>query len=93
MWGGREGVGTDSFLARPRRKTFLVGFVVKGMGMVTYSGSVLSHTRLQHVRNLPEFAPILSLDRSNRLRCLFWHGWLPGLNDIGGNDHWAIYFG
>ena len=34
--------GTDSFLARPRRKTFLVDFVAKGMVMVTCSGSVLS---------------------------------------------------
>ena len=34
--------GTDSFLARPRKKMFLVGFVVKGMVMVTYSGSVPS---------------------------------------------------
>ena len=32
---------TDSFLARPRRKTFLVGFVVKGMAIVTCFGSVL----------------------------------------------------
>ena len=89
MWREERGVGTDSFLARPRRKTFLVGFVVKGMGMVTYSGSVLSLPPLQHVRGLPEFASILSLDRSNRPRCLLWHGWLPGLNDIGGNDPWA----
>ena len=33
--------GTDSFLARPRRKTILVDFVEKGMEMVTLSGSVL----------------------------------------------------
>ena len=32
--------GTESFLARPRRKTFLVVFVEKGMEMVTYSESV-----------------------------------------------------
>ena len=32
--------GTDSFLARPRRKTFLVDFVVRGMVMDTCSGSV-----------------------------------------------------
>ena len=45
VWvGGREGgggFGTDSFLARPRKKTFLVGFVLIGMVMVTSSGSVL----------------------------------------------------
>ena len=33
--------GTDSLLARPRRKMFLVVFVVRGMVMVTCSGSVL----------------------------------------------------
>ena len=33
--------GTDSFLARPRRKTFLVVFVVGGVVMVTCSGSAL----------------------------------------------------
>ena len=53
------GFGTDSFLARPRRKTFLVGFVVKGMVMVTYSGSVLFPS-LQRVRDLPEFATLVS---------------------------------
>ena len=39
MW---EVSGTDSFLVRPRRKTFLVVFVGKGMVMVTCSGSVCS---------------------------------------------------
>ena len=33
--------GTDSFLARPRRKMFPADFVVKGMEMGTYFGSVL----------------------------------------------------
>ena len=33
--------GTDSFLARTRRKTFPVVFVVRWMVMVTYFGSVL----------------------------------------------------
>ena len=84
----------DSFLARPRRKTFLVGFVVIWMVMVTYSGSVLSPLpSRQHVRDLPEFAALMSLDRSNWPRCLLWHGCMPGLNDISGNDPWAISFG
>ena len=54
-------------LARPRRKTFLVSFVVKGMVMVTYSGSAPfpPPSSLQHVRDLPEFASLMSLDRSN----------------------------
>ena len=33
-----EEVGTDSFLVRPRRKTFLVVFVGRGMVMVTCCG-------------------------------------------------------
>ena len=36
-----EGYGTDSFLARPRRKMFLVVFVARGMVMDIYFGSVL----------------------------------------------------
>ena len=32
-----------------------------------------------NVRDLPEFASLLSLDRSNWPRCLLWQGWLPGL--------------
>ena len=42
---------------------------------------------LQHVRDLPEFSYLMSLDRSKWRRCLLWHGWLPGLggthNGIG----------
>ena len=56
--------GMDSLMARPRRKMFLVNFVVREMVMVTCSGSVL-FSHFQHVRDLPEFAYLLSLDRSN----------------------------
>ena len=48
---------------------------------------------LQHVRDLPEFATLVSLDRSNWPRCLLWHGWLPGLSGISEKDPWAISFG
>ena len=48
---------------------------------------------LQHVRELPEFAFLMSLDRSKWPRCLLWHGWLPGLKDIGRRDPWAFSFG
>ena len=48
---------------------------------------------LQHVRELPEFAYLLSLDRSNWPRCLLWHGWLPGLSGISDRDPWATSFG
>ena len=71
--------------------TFLVDFVVKGMVLVIYFWSVLS-SLLQHVRDLLEFAPLMSLDRSHKPRCLFCNGWLPGLTDIGGNDPWALSF-
>ena len=48
---------------------------------------------LQHVRDLPEFAYLMSLDRSNWPRCLLWHGWLPGLNGVSTKDPWATSFG
>ena len=41
LCGEGGGVGTDSFLVRPRRKTFPVVSVGTGMVMVTCSGSVL----------------------------------------------------
>ena len=58
--------------------------------MVTCSGSVLF--LLQHVRDLPEFATLMSLNHSNWPRCLLWHGWLPGLDDISDDDPWASSF-
>ena len=48
---------------------------------------------LQHVRDLPEFAFLMSLDRSKWPRCLLWHGWLPGLNGLLSNKPWALSFG
>ena len=48
---------------------------------------------LQHVRELPEFAYLMSLDRSKWPRCLLWHGWLLGLSGIGQRDPWATSFG
>ena len=48
---------------------------------------------LQHVRDLPEFASLMSLNRSKWPRCLLWHGWLPGLDGTGDKDPWATSFG
>ena len=48
---------------------------------------------LQHVRDLPEFSFLMSLDRSKWPRCLLWHGWLPGLNGMPGGKPWASSFG
>ena len=58
-----------SFLARPRRKTFLVDFAGRGMEMVICFGSV-PFPSLQHVRDLPEFSFLMSLVRSRWPRCL-----------------------
>ena len=60
---------------------FLVVFVAREMVMVTCFGSVL-FPPFQHVRELPEFAYLLSLNRSNWPRCLLWHGWLPGFSGL-----------
>ena len=48
---------------------------------------------LQHVRDLPELATLMSLNRSNWPRCLLWHGWLPGLCGLGDKDPWASSLG
>ena len=48
---------------------------------------------LHHVRDLPEFAYHLSLDRSNWPRCLLWHGLFPGLHGISDKDPWSASFG
>ena len=48
---------------------------------------------LQHVRELPEFAYLMSLNRSKWPRCLLCHGWLPGLSGVGQRDPWATSFG
>ena len=84
--------GTDSFLVRPRRKMFLVDFAGRRMVMDIYFGNVLFPT-LQHVRELPEFAFLMSLDRSKWPRCLLWHGCLPGLNGMVNDKPWALSFG
>ena len=47
---------------------------------------------LQHVRELSEFAYLMSLDRSKWPRSLLWHGWLPGLSGICDSDPWAASF-
>ena len=47
---------------------------------------------LQHVRELPEFAYLMSLDRSKWPRSLLCHGWLPGLCGIRESDPWAASF-
>ena len=45
------------------------------------------------MRELPDFASLMSLDRTTWPRCLLWHGWLPGLGGGGGRSSWAASFG
>ena len=87
--------GTDSFLARPRRKMFPADYAAKGMVMVVviYSGNGRFSLWCMHVGELPEFLSIMSLARSKWPRCLLWHGWLPGLGGAGGRDPWAASSG
>ena len=53
----------DSFLVGPRRKKFRVGFVGREWRWAYILGVHLS--AILHVRELPEFATLMSLDRSN----------------------------
>ena len=48
---------------------------------------------LQHVRELPEFATLMSLDRRKWPRSLLWHGWLPGPSGVSDSEPWASHFG
>ena len=83
--------GTDSFLVRPGRKMFHADFVGRRMVMDIYFGVFFSP--LQHVRALPEFSFLMSLNRSEWPRCLLWHGSLPGLNGMLNDKPWALSFG
>ena len=51
-------LGTDSFLERPERKVFHVGFVGQGKEMGIYFLGVHSRLPILHVRELPEFASL-----------------------------------
>ena len=48
---------------------------------------------LKHVRDLPEFATLMSLNRSKWPLCLLWHGWLPGLSGVSDKNPWTSSFG
>ena len=89
MWRGLERI--PSFLG-PGRKMFLASHVARKMETVSCFGTLLFHLLL-HVRELPEFSYLLSLDRSKWPRCLLWHGSLPGLSCNGGRAPWAASFG
>ena len=48
---------------------------------------------IQHVRDLPEFAYLVSSDRSNWPRCLLWHCWLLVFLALVLRIQWATSFG
>ena len=45
---------------------------------------------LVHIRENPEFLPLLKLDRRAWPRCLLWHGWLPALSPRRIQPPWAV---
>ena len=69
-------------MARPRKKMFLAVFCGEKDGDGYLFWECTFHTLL-HVRELPEFASLMSLDRSKWPRCLSWRGWLPWLLHLG----------
>ena len=87
-----EGYGTGFLLGKAKKEDVPCRFCGKkdGDGHLFWE---CTFSPLQHVRELPEFAFLMSLDRSRWPRCLLWHGWLPGLNGLLGNKPWALSFG
>ena len=79
-------------LGKAKKEDVPCRFCGVGMVMVTCFGNVLSSPFSMFV-DLPEFADLMTLDRSHWPRCLLWHGWLLGLRGISGKDPWATSFG
>ena len=86
------GVWNGFLLGKARKEDVPCRFCGKrdGDGHLFWECSFLP---LQHVRELPEFAFLMSLDRSKWPRCLLCHGWLPGLNGMMNDKPWALSFG
>ena len=59
------------------KRTFFVFRGAKNNDGHFFGGSYFSLT--VDLRNNPEFVLFVSKDRTHWPRCLFWHGWLPGL--------------
>ena len=83
------GLGTDSYLEKPKRRMFLAFSVVGLIGMVIFSGIALLPL-LVRIREHAEFFPPMNLDRSAWPRCLAWHGWLPALSPRRVQTPWAV---
>ena len=81
-------LGTDSYFEKPKRRMFLAVFVVGLMGMVIFFG--IAPPPFVRIRELPEFQPLMKLDRGAWPRCLAWHGWLPALSPRRVQPPWAV---
>ena len=84
--------GTDSFLARPRRKMFHVDFVGRGMVMDICFGNVLFSPFSMCATSLNFHFLCLWIGVSGQ-DAYSGTGWLPGLNGMLGNKPWASSFG
>ena len=79
--------GTDSFLARPRKKMFLADCGEKE----EWRWAFILGVHLSPLLPL-SFSTLVAFDRSNWPRCLLWHGWLPGLVVAGERDPWSTSY-
>ena len=86
------GVWNGFFLGKAKKEDVPCRFCGKTHGDGHLFWECTFHPLL-HVRELPECATLVSLDRSNWPRCLLWHGWLLGLSCTGERDPWAASFG
>ena len=86
-----EGVWNGFLLGKAKKERFPRGFCGKRDGDCHLFWEY-SFPPLVHVRELLEFASIMSLDRSKWPHCLLWHGWLAGLGGAGDRDPWAASF-
>ena len=83
-----------SFWGKQGMRMLSAGSALAGMRHLfwycTFPPSPLpSSLPMLHVRELPQFMPLMARDRSKWPRCLPWHGWLLGLSTAGERDPWA----
>ena len=57
--------------------------------MAIYFGIAPFHPYVE-LRNIPEFLPLMPRDRTDWLRCILWHGWLPELTSRSAGSPWAM---
>ena len=82
MWEGGGRVWNGFLLGKAKKEDVPCRFCGKkdGDGHLFWE---CSFPLLLHVRELPEFASLMSLDRSNWPRCLLWRGWCWSWGALG----------